>query len=85
MTLSRNKSPDLRVVKTHKAIREAFIILLSEQEYNDIAIQAILERAKVNVPALAALARTAFAERPRPSRGRPASSPSPPRHAGRRS
>lgn len=48
MTLSRNKSPDLRVVKTHKAIREAFIILLSEQEYNDIAIQAILERAKVN-------------------------------------
>lgn len=48
MTLSRNKSPDLRVVKTHKAIREAFIILLSEQEYNDIAILAILERAKVN-------------------------------------
>ena len=26
MTLSRNKSPDLRVVKTHKVIREAFII-----------------------------------------------------------
>ena len=48
MTLSRNKSPDLRVVKTHKAIREAFILLLSEQEYNDIAIQAILNRAKVN-------------------------------------
>ena len=48
MTLNRNKSPDLRVVKTHKAIREAFIMLLSEQEYNDIAIQAILERAKVN-------------------------------------
>lgn len=48
MTLSRNKSPDLRVVKTHKAIREAFIMLLSNQEYNDIAIQAILNRAKVN-------------------------------------
>lgn len=48
MTLSRNKSPDLRVVKTHKAIREAFIMLLSEQEYNDITIQAILDRAKVN-------------------------------------
>ena len=48
MTLSRNKSPDLRVVKTHKVIREAFIMLLSEQEYNDIAIQAILNRAKVN-------------------------------------
>ena len=48
MTLSRNKSPDLRVVKTHKAIREAFIMLLSEQEYNDIAILAILDRAKVN-------------------------------------
>ena len=48
MTLNRNKSPDLRVVKTHKAIREAFILLLSEQEYNDIAIQAILDRAKVN-------------------------------------
>ena len=48
MTLSRNKSPDLRVVKTHKAIREAFILLLSEQEYNDITIQAILDCAKVN-------------------------------------
>ena len=48
MTLSRNKSPDLRVVKTHKAIREAFIMLLSEQEYNDITIQAILDSAKVN-------------------------------------
>ena len=48
MTLSRNKSPDLRVVKTHKVIREAFIMLLSEQEYNDIAIQAILDCAKVN-------------------------------------
>ncbi len=33
MTLSHNKSPDLRVVKTHKVIREAFIMLLSEQEY----------------------------------------------------
>ena len=48
MTLSHNKSPDLRVVKTHKVIREAFIMLLSEQEYNDITIQAILNRAKVN-------------------------------------
>lgn len=48
MTLSQNKSPDLRVVKTHKAIHEAFIMLLSEQDYNDIAIQAILDRAKVN-------------------------------------
>ena len=48
MTLSHNESPDLRVVKTHKAIREALIMLLSEQEYNDITIQAILERAKVN-------------------------------------
>ena len=48
MTLSRNKSPDLRVVKTHKVIREAFIMLLSEQEYNDITIQAILDSAKVN-------------------------------------
>ena len=48
MTLSRNKSPDLRVVKTHKAIREAFIMLLFEQEYNDITIQSILNRAKVN-------------------------------------
>ena len=48
MTLNRNKSPDLRVVKTHKVIREAFIMLLSEQEYNDITIQAILDCAKVN-------------------------------------
>lgn len=48
MTLNRDKSPDLRVVKTHKAIREAFIMLLFEQEYNDITIQAILDSAKVN-------------------------------------
>lgn len=41
-------STDLRVVKTHKAIREAFVALLAEHEYNDIAIQAILTRAKIN-------------------------------------
>ena len=50
MTTDNNtkKSTDLRVIKTHKAIREAFIALLSEQEYNDIAIEAILTRAKIN-------------------------------------
>lgn len=39
---------DLRIVKTHNAIRHAFIDLLSEQDYDDITIQAILDRALVN-------------------------------------
>lgn len=39
---------DLRIIKTHKAIREAFIDLLSEQNYDDITIQDILDKALIN-------------------------------------
>ncbi|WP_394261630.1 TetR/AcrR family transcriptional regulator [Moraxella boevrei] len=39
---------DLRIIKTHKAIRYAFIELLSEQNYDDITIQDILDKALVN-------------------------------------
>lgn len=39
---------DLRILKTHKAIRNAFIHLLSEQDYDDITIQTILDKALVN-------------------------------------
>ena len=39
---------DLRIVKTHKVIREAFIELLSSQDYESITIQTILDKALVN-------------------------------------
>lgn len=39
---------DLRIIKTHKAIRDAFIDLLSEQEYDEITIQDILNKGLVN-------------------------------------
>ena len=43
MTLSRNKSPDLRVVKPIKPSRSLYYIVV-RAEYNDIAIQTILNR-----------------------------------------
>ena len=39
---------DLRIVKTHKSIRHAFIELLSQQDYDDITIQDILDTALIN-------------------------------------
>ncbi|MFW2177213.1 MULTISPECIES: TetR/AcrR family transcriptional regulator [unclassified Moraxella] len=39
---------DLRIIKTHVAIRTAFIDLLTEQDYDDITIQAIIDKALVN-------------------------------------
>lgn len=39
---------DLRILKTHTAIRHAFIDLLSEQDYDDITVQDILDHALVN-------------------------------------
>lgn len=39
---------DLRIIKTHKAIRDAFITLLSEQDYDSITIQDILDTALIN-------------------------------------
>ena len=43
-----NKKPDLRVVRTQKAIREAFLKLLNERRYEQITIQDISEEAMIN-------------------------------------
>ncbi|MBH5328978.1 TetR family transcriptional regulator [Eikenella sp. S3360] len=39
---------DPRIIKTHRAIREAFIDLLHEKPFAQIAVQDILDRAPVN-------------------------------------
>ena len=39
---------DLRVVKTHQAIRNALLNLLAERDYDDIAAQDIIATAQVN-------------------------------------
>lgn len=39
---------DLRIIKTQKAIREAFIDLLVVKDYDDITIQDILQKALIN-------------------------------------
>ena len=39
---------DLRIIKTHNTIRHAFIELLSEQDYEAITIQDILNKALIN-------------------------------------
>ncbi|MGF6148851.1 probable dihydroxyacetone kinase regulator [Kingella potus] len=43
-----NDKTDLRVVKTHNAIRSAFIELLQAGEYEQIAVQDIIDKALVN-------------------------------------
>ena len=42
------KKPDLRVMKTRRAIREAFTQLLAEKPFAAITVQNILDRAQVN-------------------------------------
>ena len=39
---------DLRVLRTQKAIREAFLQLLNQKDYKEISVREILERAMVN-------------------------------------
>ena len=39
---------DPRIIKTHRAIREAFVELLHEKPFAQISVQDILERAPVN-------------------------------------
>ncbi len=39
---------DLRIRKTRKAIRNAFIDLLAEKELNKISINAITQKAEIN-------------------------------------
>lgn len=43
-----SEKQDLRVQKTHKAIRTAFVELLQEKSFENIAVQQILDRALVN-------------------------------------
>lgn len=43
-----SEKQDLRVQKTHKVIRTAFVELLNEKSYEKIAVQEILDRALVN-------------------------------------
>ena len=47
--MSENESyTDPRIIKTHRAIREAFVDLLHEKPFAQITVQDILERAPVN-------------------------------------
>ena len=47
--MSENESyTDPRIIKTHRAIREAFVDLLHEKPFAQIAVQDILDRALVN-------------------------------------
>ncbi|MFP7288804.1 hypothetical protein SFC15_21605 [Shouchella clausii] len=39
---------DLRVLRTRKSIRNAFIALLEEKEYSKISVNAIAKRAEIN-------------------------------------
>ncbi|MFB6349174.1 TetR/AcrR family transcriptional regulator [Moraxella sp. ZJ142] len=43
-----SEKQDLRVIKTHNAIRTAFIALLQENAYENISVQDILDKALVN-------------------------------------
>lgn len=43
-----NKKTDLRIIRTQKAIREAFLELLNKKRYEQITIQDIAEKAVVN-------------------------------------
>ena len=45
--LSTNARPDRRVQKTRRALHEALAALIRERDYEDIAIQEILDRANV--------------------------------------
>jgi len=45
--LSTNARPDRRVSKTKRALHEALVALIRERDYEDIAIQEILDRANV--------------------------------------
>ena len=47
--MSENETyTDPRIIKTHRAIREAFVDLLHEKPFAQIAVQDILDRATVN-------------------------------------
>lgn len=45
---TREKKPDLRVMKTQRAIRRSFVELLKEERFENITVQEIIERAEIN-------------------------------------
>ncbi|MBQ9413968.1 MAG: TetR/AcrR family transcriptional regulator [Clostridia bacterium] len=45
---SPSKHTDRRVIKTKKAIRDAFVAMLSEKDINDITVKDIADRADIN-------------------------------------
>lgn len=46
--MNKGDKLDLRVIRTRKLIRNAFIALLEEKEFHKISIQAIAEKAEIN-------------------------------------
>ena len=46
--MSRDKNNDLRVIKTRKAIRDAFADMICEMEYEEITIKELTARAMIN-------------------------------------
>lgn len=46
--MARDKNSDLRVIKTKKAIREAFADMICEMDYDEITIKELTERAMIN-------------------------------------
>ena len=46
--MARDKNSDLRVIKTKKAIRDAFADMICEMDYNEITIKELTERAMIN-------------------------------------
>ena len=46
--MTEKKNPDRRVIKTKKAIKSAFIKLLTERDINDITVSDIAELADIN-------------------------------------
>lgn len=48
MCVDKKEKIDLRVIKTHNAIRDAFLFLLETKAFKDIQVQEIIDQALVN-------------------------------------
>ncbi|WP_156320894.1 hypothetical protein [Bacillus sp. JCM 19041] len=46
--MAKDSYLDLRVLRTRKAIRHAFITLLEEKEFNKISVNSIAQKAEIN-------------------------------------
>ena len=47
MTIQRARTPDRRIARTQKLLREALHTLIHERDYDSIAVKEILDRANV--------------------------------------